>query len=50
MRESYRILLKENKLGNSQKYLSLIFVGSDRALDKNYYQIKKSIETMLERV
>jgi ribonuclease P protein component len=50
MRESYRILLKENKLGNSQKYLSLIFVGSDRALDKNYSQIKTSIETMLERV
>jgi ribonuclease P protein component len=50
MRESYRVLLKENKLGNSQSYLSLIFVGSDRALDKNYSQIKSSIETMLERV
>jgi ribonuclease P protein component len=50
MRESYRILLKENKLGNSQNYLSLIFVGSDRALDKNYSQIKSIIETMLGRL
>jgi hypothetical protein len=50
MRESYRILLKENKLGNSQNYLSLIFVGSDKALGKNYEQIKSSLETMLGRL
>jgi ribonuclease P protein component len=50
MRESYRLLLKENKLGNSQKYLSLIFVGSTSALDKDFKSIKLSIEKMLERI
>ncbi len=50
MRESYRTLLKENCLGNSQKYLSLIFVGSERALGKSFAEIKNSIKTMLERI
>jgi len=50
MRESYRLLLKENKLGDSQKYLSLIFVGSDRALGKDFNYIKSHIEKMLERI
>lgn len=50
MRESYRLLLKENKLGNSQKYMSLIFVGSEKALGKNFSNIKSSIEKLLERI
>jgi hypothetical protein len=50
MRESYRLLLKENNLYNSQKYMSLIFVGSDKALDKSFVEIKKSIEKNLERI
>ena len=50
MRESYRLLLKENKLGNSQKYLSLIFVGSSSALDKDFKSIKLNIEKMLEKI
>lgn len=50
MRESYRQLLKENDLGDSQKYLSLIFVGSDRALGKNFDFIKTNIKKMLERI
>jgi len=50
MRESYRLLLKEGNLGNSQKYLSLIFVGTDRALDKPFSEIKSNIKTMLERL
>lgn len=50
MRESYRLLLKENKLGDSQKYLSLIFVGSSSALDKDFKSIKLSIEKMLEKI
>ena len=46
MRESYRLLLKENKLGNSQDYMSLIFVGTEHALDKDFktmYNIIKSL-------
>ncbi|MBQ8458972.1 ribonuclease P protein component [bacterium] len=50
MRESYRILLKENKLGNSQKYMSLIFVATSNALDRDFNYIKSSIEKMLERI
>ncbi len=50
MRESYRLLLKENNLYNSQKYMSLIFVGSDKALDKSFAEIKKNIEKNLERI
>ena len=34
MRESFRLLLKSNELGNSQQYMSLIFVGGEKALDK----------------
>lgn len=50
MRESYRLLLKENKLGNSQKYLSLIFIGSASALDKDFKSIKLNIEKVLEKI
>lgn len=50
MRESYRLLLKENKLGDSQKYLSLIFVASEKALDKDFKSIKLSIENLLEKI
>lgn len=50
MRESYRLLLKENNLYNSQKYLSLIFVGSEKALGKTFNEIKNSVKTALERL
>ena len=50
MRESYRLLLKENNLGNSQKYLSLIFIGSASALDKDFKSIKLNIEKVLEKI
>lgn len=50
MRESYRLLLKENDLANSQKYLSLIFVGSEKLLDKNFDYIKTNIKHLLEKI
>lgn len=50
MKESYRILLKENNLGNSQRYMSLVFVGSENALDKSFAEIKSSIQKLLERI
>lgn len=50
MRESYRLLLKEGSVGNSQKYLSLIFVGFEKALDKDFKQMKNIIEGLLKRV
>ncbi len=50
MRESYRLLLKEGKLGNSQRFMSLIFVGTDKALGKSFYEIYSSISQMLEKI
>ena len=50
MRESYRLLLKEGALGNSQKYMSLVFVGSDRALGKSFSEIYSNVKYLLERV
>lgn len=50
MRESYRILLKENDLANSQKYLSLIFVASEKLLDKDFDYVKTNIKTLLEKI
>lgn len=50
MRESYRLLLKEGKTFNSQEYLSLIFVGFDRALGKDFSQIKFSVSALLEKI
>ena len=50
MRESYRLLLKEKNLYASQKYLSLIFVGTDRALGKDFNHIRTSIQKILERI
>ena len=50
MRESYRLLLKNGNLGNSQKYMSLIFVGSERALGKSFNEIDASISKLLGRL
>ena len=50
MRESYRLLLKENNLANSQKYMSLIFVGTDKALGKTFPEIKSSMQKILGRI
>ena len=50
MRESYRLLQKDSALGISQDYMSLIFVGHERALGKNFDEIKKNIKLLLEGI
>lgn len=50
MRESYRLLLKSNTLGNSQKYMSLVFVGTEKALNKPFCEIQSSIKKLVERI
>lgn len=50
MRESYRLLLKENKISKSQEYLSLIFVGFEKALDKDFSQIQNDVFNLLSRI
>lgn len=50
MRESYRLLQKENNLFSSQKYLSLIFVGLDKALENDFVKTKNTISHLLEQI
>lgn len=50
MRESYRLLLKENNLGGSQQFMSLIFVGYEKALDKNFKEINTVIEKLIKNI
>ena len=50
MRESYRLLLKDNNLFNSQKFVSLVFVGSEKALGKNFSEIKHYVTKTLEKI
>ena len=50
MRESYRLLLKNGELGESQKYLSLVFLGTENALGKNFDEIHSSIKKLVERI
>ena len=47
IRESYRLLLKENNLWNSQEYMSLIFLGRERALDFDFKKIKQTVYELL---
>lgn len=50
MRESYRLLLKDNNTFNSQQYLSLIFVGFEKALDKDFSQMKNIVYNLLKKI
>lgn len=50
MRESYRLLQKDNLLGNSQDFISLIFVGHERALGKTFDEIQKIVKKLLEEI
>jgi ribonuclease P protein component len=54
MRESYRLFLKENeqsgKIPKSQKYLSLIFVGFEKALNHDFANMKNIINKLLENI
>ena len=49
MREAYRLLLKSGDLGNSQDYMSLIFIGSEKALDKDFDKIQNIIKKLIEK-
>ena len=48
MRESVRLLLKSNKIGNN--YLSLIFVASSKLIDKNYKYIDDTIKNLVSKL
>lgn len=50
MRESYRILQKENSLENAQNFTSLIFVGFEKALDKNFKEMKNIVYKLVSKI
>ncbi|MBQ3311274.1 ribonuclease P protein component [bacterium] len=50
MRESYRLLLKENNIGKANEYMSLIFVGHEKALGLNFKTIKQTVHDLLEKI
>ena len=50
MRESCRLALKSGELYNSQKYMSLIFVGGEHALDKKFSEVRNIIKDLLQRL
>ena len=50
IRESYRLLLKENNVGISNQAMSLIFVGQKPALEKEFKEIQEIVKYLLERV
>lgn len=50
MREAYRLQLKSGKMANSQDYMSLIFVASERALYKNFDEMQDIINTLINKL
>ena len=50
MRESYRLLLKDSNLGNSNEFMSLIFIGQKDALGSSFGEVQRTIKSLLERV
>ena len=45
MRESYRLLIKDNKVSN--KYMSVIFVASARLLGKNFSEVDTAMRKLV---
>lgn len=50
MRENYRLFLKNNEIGNSHLYKSLVFVGHEKALKLDFQKIKLVMKTLLEKI
>lgn len=50
MRESYRLLLKEDRTGNAGEYISLIFLGQSRALENDFKTTKQTIFELLSEL
>jgi len=50
MRESYRLFLKNNELGNANLYMSLIFVGHEKALNLDFKNIQNTMKSLLEKI
>lgn len=47
MRESFRLMQKTGQIGNADKFMSLIFVGHERALGKDFKEIQRIVKKLL---
>ena len=50
MRESYRLMLKNDDCDELQKYISLIFIGGEHALYKNFKEINSIMKKLIQKV
>lgn len=50
MRESYRLLLKENSIQYSQNVMSLIFIGQKDALGRSFNEIQRTIKELADKI
>lgn len=50
IRENYRLLLKDEDVGNSQKYMSIIFVGHEKAIGKSFAEIGAIVKKLLGEI
>lgn len=50
MRESYRLLQKEEAISKSQNYVSLIFVGFEKALQHDFKKMKNIVYKLLDNI
>jgi ribonuclease P protein component len=50
MRENYRQLLKDGKIDGAQKFISLIFVGMEKSLGKDFSQMKEIMIKLLSNL
>lgn len=48
MRESFRLLQLSGEVGNADKFMSLIFVGHEKALGKNFKEINHIVKKLLK--
>ena len=49
MRESFRLLIKENKVENINKYLSIICVAKNSAINAGFHEIDNSLIKLLSK-
>lgn len=50
VRESYRLLLKENKIPYAQKYVSLIFMVKQNSLNADFKNINRSVVQLIDKL
>jgi ribonuclease P protein component len=48
MRESIRLIIKNNEFNNIHKYISIIFIARSNAINKNFNEIDFSVRNLLK--